>query len=331
MCTMAANTAALDRSVAWYQSQAWAPTTLRTYRVQFKAYLTFCERFSLNPVPISPRQLCWYIAYLARRLSYGSIRQYLNAVRILHDRCGFSAPIQDFNVQITLRGVKRVKGDCPGRKSPMTPALLLHILANLDLHSPTQAAVFAAALTLFFGVLRRANLIPPQDAPFDHTRHLRRRDVTITPQGATLLIRWTKTNQYRNKVVVLPLPRLPKHVLCPTQAIKHYFSLTPGADPDGPAWVVPGRRGLYPLTPKLFVETVKASLRHICDGNTIGGHSFRRGGAIWLRQCGVGIPLIREIGDWASDAYMRYVVTSPHTIAKTISQAAQNLPQWDKI
>lgn len=323
---MAATRQLLAETVVWYQSQAWAPTTNKTYASQIKAYYAFCRQYNFIPVPAPPQQLSYYIAHLGRRLSYASIKQYLNAVRLLHESAGTQAPLHEFSVRLTLRGLKRVKGDCPNRKAPITPQLLFRLLQNLDLSRPLHAAVYAAGLTLFFGVLRRANLIPPIDAPFDNSRHLRRRDVTINNSGATLLIRWTKTNQFRNKITILPLPRLPGHLLCPTQAIKHYFDLTSTADPDGPAWVIPGRKGLTPITPRQFVTVVKAALKDY--STNIGGHSFRRGGATWLRQCGVDIPLIKEIGDWATDAYMRYVVTPSSNIGQTIRVAAQTLPNY---
>ena len=37
------------------------------------------------------------------------------------------------------------------------------------------------------------------------------------------------------------------------------------------------------------------------------GHSFRRGGATWAFDTGVPGELIQICGDWASDAYKRYL------------------------
>ena len=37
------------------------------------------------------------------------------------------------------------------------------------------------------------------------------------------------------------------------------------------------------------------------------GHSFRRGGATWAFQAGIPGELIQICGDWASDAYKRYL------------------------
>ena len=37
------------------------------------------------------------------------------------------------------------------------------------------------------------------------------------------------------------------------------------------------------------------------------GHSFRRGGATWAFSANVPSELIKEHGDWLSEAYLRYL------------------------
>ena len=43
------------------------------------------------------------------------------------------------------------------------------------------------------------------------------------------------------------------------------------------------------------------------DAALFTGHSFRRGGATWAFQAGIPGELIQICGDWASDAYKRYL------------------------
>ena len=42
------------------------------------------------------------------------------------------------------------------------------------------------------------------------------------------------------------------------------------------------------------------------------GHSFQRGGANFAIKSGVSFPLIKCQGDWASNAYERYLGTMSH-------------------
>lgn len=327
MQTMAASRQQLRQEVDLYQARSYAVTTSRTYAAQQRAYLSFCHQYAYTPLPATGDQLCMYVAFLARRLQYSSIKQYLNVVRVLHMQVGLPNPLGDFNLHRTLRGIRRSLGDSPTRKAPISPPMLRHLLHKLHINTPLHAGIYAAALTMFFGLLRRANVIPPPEMPFDPRLHLRRRDITFHHEGATVVIRWSKTNQYRARTFTLPLPRVRASTLCPAQALYHFVSLTPQADPNGPAFVVPDNQGhLRPITPHQFVSTVKTCLADVCDPRHIGGHSFRRGGATWLRNCGVDIELIKELGDWASEAYTRYVSTSTSSIAQTLSYAALQLP-----
>ena len=86
---------ALQCEVAFYRAQCWAPNTVKTYSVHRKSYLSFCARLRLDPVPASPQLLCMYAAFLAKRLRYSSVKQYLNIIRVLHLEWGLPNPLQD--------------------------------------------------------------------------------------------------------------------------------------------------------------------------------------------------------------------------------------------
>jgi hypothetical protein len=70
-----------------------------------------------------------------------------------------SNPVQgNFNIDRTLRGIKRAKGDVsPNRKLAMTPQILFTIIRRLDLFDSRNAAFVAAMLVGFFGFFRKAN------------------------------------------------------------------------------------------------------------------------------------------------------------------------------
>jgi hypothetical protein len=82
------------------------------------------------------------------------------------------------------------------------------------------------------------------------------------------------------------------------------------------------------LTHDMFVSALKYCLREIgVDPSRYSGHSFRRGGATFAHRLGVDPLLIKHMGDWRSDAYMRYIdrntpeglVRLPRTLAAACS------------
>lgn len=178
---------------------------------------------------------------------------------------------------------------------------------------------------MFFGLLRRANVLPSSSTSFDPTIHLRRRDITFTEAGMRLTIRWSKTNQFRTREFVIPFPRIPGHLLCPTQATFLAFKHCPLASPDGPAFVYPTRSGVAPLTASALVQLLKSRLQPHADVSTLSGHSFRRGGACWAYSSGVPVDIIRQLGDWRSNAYTAYTLCDGPLLTQAMSAMTASL------
>ena len=83
--------------------------------------------------------------------------------------------------------------------------------------------------------------------------------------------------------------------------------LTPAAA-KSPAFCLKFGKTLEPITYPQFQKMIRSLI------NKIGGnpsmystHSFRRGGATFAFQSQVPGELIKHVGDWHSDAYLRYL------------------------
>lgn len=223
-------------------------------------------------------------------------------------------------------GIRRHLGDAVCRKSPITPEHLLHLLSQLDISAPGDANIWAAALVMFFAMLRRGNVLPNSTQKFDMAQHLRRQDVQFTAQGLVLSIRATKTIQFRERELIIPIPRIHGSPMCPTQAAYQAFKLTPKVPPSGPAFVVKDTP-VQALSAGLFLKKVHMALeRAKVPHSNISGHSFRRGGATWAYQSGISVDTIRIIGDWKSNAYTKYILPSTQFISQTMTLFSTSLP-----
>ena len=79
----------LETDVHRYFVQGIAKSTMSTYTSAQKSYFKFCLKYSLTAFPLSERQACLYVAYLAERgLHMRSISVYLAALRYLQVSCG---------------------------------------------------------------------------------------------------------------------------------------------------------------------------------------------------------------------------------------------------
>jgi hypothetical protein len=85
----------LDLAVSQFRGQTFAKNTRKTDSTQQTSYLEFCRLAGIASVRLSSHDLGRYIAYLAQRLCYSSVRQYLSVVRVMHLEAGFPNPMAD--------------------------------------------------------------------------------------------------------------------------------------------------------------------------------------------------------------------------------------------
>ena len=312
----------LDQEVKQYFSLTFAESTKKAYKVHLKAYMTFCQSIQVCPVPASSDTLVKYAAFLARSLKYTSVRQYLNIVRILHLEWGLENPMKDnFSLNCVLKGIRRGLGDSQCRKLPITPELLLKILSKLDLSSAFDCSVWATCLLMFFGMLRRSNVLCPSIRKFLKDKHLSRNDFTFTENSMRLTIRWSKVIQFKDRAVVIEFPRMPGNIICPVTATFRAFQLSVNAPFTGPAFMVYSGKGLTPLTPCMFVKKVQDCLcKAGIEPSQFTAHSFRRGGASWAYNIGIPLETIRQLGDWKSNACLAYISVSTQNVTEALQK-----------
>lgn len=290
--------------------------------------MDFCAQMGYPAVPATTESLCRYIAHLAEKLSYTSIPKYLSIIRLLHLECGLANPLDNnWLVGVLLRGVKKHLGAKVHQKLPITITMLLQMHAKLNLSMPKDSVFWAACLTMFFGMLRRSNVLAPNKG-FVLGKHLARQDVHLCQEGVSLVIRWSKTIQYRERELMIPLPLRTDHPLCPSTAIIKALALTGQAPSSGPAFMTPSSKGaLIPLTPEVFVQRVKQILGELSyDTQSYSGHSFRRGGATWAFNNHVPGEVIQVLGDWKSECYKQYIQVATSTKRKYIQNCVSSLP-----
>jgi len=268
------------------------------------------------------------VAFLARRLKASSIQQYLNILRLVHLEGGFPNPLaNNWPLQSVLLGIKKSKADPVSRKLPITPSILLSIRSILDLTKPLHLAFWAACLVAFFALLRKASLLPPSVPSFSPHKHLTRGDFLLYPWGLALQVRHTKTIQCGQRCLIVPLPYLPCHPLCPVTTLFRLFSLTPQLPPSSPAFALPSSSGTSCLTASSFTQLLRSQLLQLgIPASSYSGHSFRRGGASWAFQMGLSAEAIRLLGDWRSDAFIAYIAPSVSSRLSITNSFSQHLP-----
>jgi hypothetical protein len=296
-----------QRARTSFQS-AWALSTKSNIKTQIKAYCLFCVYFKLQPFPLQPKALQPYIQFLCDSFSsIQSVRNYLCGLQTCHKIMSLPFPdLSEFHVKMHLRGAARLKQHAPNRAQPLTPAMLQKMSEKMDFKSTSHNTVWAAILSGFFTFSRISNLVP-KSSSLKSQHFLRKQDIILAEDGIVFITNSSKTIQFNQRTLVTPVVAIPDSILCPKQAIVRMFQLCPTKNHQ-PAFCFLSNQQVVPLTQINLIEVMRKlliSLGH--DPIKYSGHSLRRGGATCGFSSGVPSELLKNHGDWHSDAYLSYL------------------------
>ena len=127
--------------VSRFHSVALAESTFQSYNSGWHSYQTFCARFTLPLLPVDEETLQRYVAYMATRVGYSTIKVYLCGIQYFSLMQGFSTSISGMNrLYYLLRGIRRSQGTffTRPRRRPITLNHLLLINHRLQLLRYTE-------------------------------------------------------------------------------------------------------------------------------------------------------------------------------------------------
>ena len=205
--------------------------------------------------------VCLYKQYLSRYFtSVTSIKNYLNGIRVLHLYAGLEFTVlQSFECKMLLRGISRLKQHRVRRAAPITPQILLDLYHLMDLNEPLILACWVAYVLAFFLMSRKANLVPSSIRSFDPCKHLTRGNLVVVDNGLLVTITWSKTNQFGERILQVPLPRIRGSPLCPVRAYEQLVRLVP-AESYCPAFTYACKPKLRTVTQYMFVKILRLHL-----------------------------------------------------------------------
>ena len=291
----------------WRRSKAaaFAPGSKSNIRSQSKAFFIFCKYYEIQALPISTEYICLYAQFLARSFkTVDAIKAYLQAVKHLHQLVGADlSGLENPQLGLTLKGIARLINVPPTQAYPLTPQILAEIHDLLSFDSPLDLVFWSVLLTGFYSLARISNLVKTNKNNFQ----LSRKQVFLGKNLMLLIFTKTKTIQFGQRALKIPLVAQPDSILCPVRAYKRMLEDIP-APKDSSAFVIPVNRRLTDFTYSRFQKRLK-SLITLTGRNPrlYSSHSMRRGGATTAFMAGVPTKVIQTQGDWATDSYLRYI------------------------
>ena len=207
--------------------------------------------------------------------------------------------MSDYDSFLTQQKLTCMMGDRVYHTFPITIDILLRIFQSFQPRNVFHACMRAAFLVAFFSFLRISNLVPYtlSEVHSSASFFLRCRDITFTAAGAYLHVFKTKTIQFKQKILEIPLPVIPNSILCLVTALTTYFTLVP-ASSNSPVFLAPHGSGFTPVLARHFNLFLKRCVSSIGeDPSHFSSCTFRKGGATFAFNCGAPTEFIKAQGD----------------------------------
>ena len=242
-----------------------------------------------------------------------SVGNYQSAVRTFMALLGLPIPNpHEKEMQMFTQGLKRLMDHEVKQAAPITPEILIKMSRVVNYTNQTDMVAWVATLIGFTMFLRKSNLVPDTMEEFDPRMQFRRQDFNSTGPLSVMMteITWAKNIQFRQKILRLPVLPVENKAICPVIWVHFMINQVP-ANPEDPAFTIWKDGEKKALSANQLIARIRNWLQLIKeDEEQYSLHSLRRGGATFAHQCNIEGEMIKRLGNWASDAYKRYIDVS---------------------
>ena len=196
--------------------------------------------------------------------------------------------------------------------APITPEILLRMSYVVDYTDQVEMVAWVATLLGFMMFLCKSNLVPQTMDTFDGEQQFKWSDMNITGPDSVMMAEITRAKNLQFKQKVLRLPVLPtkNKAICPV-LWTHYMVGAIPAQPQDPLFTIRVWGEKLALSANQLVARIRKWLDLIREpSEEYSLHSLHRGGATFAHQCNIEGDMIKLLGNWASEAYRRYMDVS---------------------
>lgn len=293
-------------------SNAWAESTRESYSSGLLVYHVFCDARSVPEelrAPTSQATITSFITSLAGSYSGSAVSNCVNGIRAWHILHGLEWRLSSLETEAALRGAERLAPPSSKRKKrqPYTVDFITKIHQQLQAEDPFDASVFACLTTCFYAAARVGEFMVPRLDAFSPSSHVTSANLQVdrNPGGlevTVLHIPSTKATPLEGEDVFWshhpgptnPYAALENHlrINCPTES-HHLF-----------AYRHKGQLG--PLTKYAFIKRLVSAAR-LAGLEPLQGHGIRIGATLFYLLSGMPIEVMKVMGRWSSDAFLRYL------------------------
>ena len=165
-------------------------------------------------------------------------------------------------MQLFTQGLKRIMLHEIKQAEPILPQLLLRISTVVDYTDHIEMVAWVATLVGFTMFLRKSNLVPEAMDKFEPNHQFMRMDIHLTSPLEPMMcnLRWTKTIQFKQKILRLPVLPVENKKICPVLWM-HYMINTIPASPTDPAFTIYYKGNKAALSANQLINRIRKWLK----------------------------------------------------------------------
>ncbi|KAG2737982.1 hypothetical protein P692DRAFT_20883038 [Suillus brevipes Sb2] len=303
---------------------AWAASTRHHYHSIIQAFLNFCDIENIPPsdrCPASEHLLCAFAASRIGVLAGSTIQSHMSALKVWHSY--HNVPWKGaVHLRLVLSGVanRAPSSSLQPPRPPVTRAMVLILASKLNLADPFDCCCLTTATSAFWGQLRLGEVLSPWQSSFP-TSHIACREhlSSAISQGGSrkLHLPFTKVKKNCGEDIVLCHQQDNSD---PIHALEHHLRLN-DFPLNMPLFCYSTPSGLHCLTKRSFLARCN-SIWQIAGFAPVTGHSFHIGGTTEMLLSGVPPDVIKALGRWSSDAFLRYWHSLEHLAPRHVENLA---------
>ncbi|KAF5381009.1 hypothetical protein D9615_003938 [Tricholomella constricta] len=293
----------IDRTI----SQAWRPSTASRYALAVSQFTDFCSAESVPLsycLPASEDLLCAFASSLAGHNAGATIRNKCSALRGWHiqNNVPWFGGLQ---LSYTIKGAENMRPANSRRpeRQAVSSEMLGALYSKLDLSCSFDICVLFVATTCFWAQLRLGEILPSRESAFVTNDFPRWEDLREpnTNGSRVLHLPRTKTGGSNGENVIVTW----QHQCDPITALLLHAQVNGSVSSHHIASYLSSQHVRVSLTRRKFLSRVNEILG-ACSFERISGHCFRIGGTTHLLLAGVPPDIVKLMGRWSSDAFLRY-------------------------
>ena len=128
------------------QSKMYAEGTKRNHRSNLKQFMLFCTKFKKPFCPTNSDTLMAFARLESTNISYESLKNIFSSIKFIHLATGKVFPEDNWQVESTLKAIKRELAGAPNQTLPISPKILLKMYMFCDISTPKGLAYWSMVM-----------------------------------------------------------------------------------------------------------------------------------------------------------------------------------------